>query len=411
MRQLEETLLLLAEQDPLADTEDLVRRIERSLSEEDVPVVAGDGRRIMQTIDKAPPTTEPGPQMKPLAFVVAAVAVLIAIALPAWLLGGSGPEDVVAELSLHAPATGNEVHTLEGAIERTAAVAWSPDGTLLVTAIDGEAIVWDAVTGTRLDLQELDHIPDVTDVAWTSQGVAVSGGEEREAYGIYDPDTGEKVRDLPYGGLASSPDGTRGVEGGAWGWAAIVDAATGEYLIEFPHAPTWVFAAAWSPDGSQLATTWGPGIKVWNATTGEEQLTIWGPGKKVWDTLTGEEQQLSDLTLKVTDLAWSPDGTRIAMVSRFGAGVHVFDAATGEEMLTFSRNSGGIWAVIWSPNSSRIATAGMDGTATIWDAGSGDELATLTGHTAKVTDLAWSPDGARLATASEDGTVKVWQAR
>ena len=50
----------------------------------------------------------------------------------------------------------------------------------------------------------------------------------------------------------------------------------------------------------------------------------------------------------------------------------------------------------------------MDDTAKVWDAVSGQELLTLRGHSATVHGVAYSPDGKRLATASSDKTVKVW---
>jgi WD40 repeat protein len=45
-----------------------------------------------------------------------------------------------------------------------------------------------------------------------------------------------------------------------------------------------------------------------------------------------------------------------------------------------------IFAVRWSPDGSRIATASMDHTARIWDAKTGALIGTLSGHTRDVTD-------------------------
>ena len=62
----------------------------------------------------------------------------------------------------------------------------------------------------------------------------------------------------------------------------------------------------------------------------------------------------------------------------------------------------------WSPDGKWLATASRDNTAKVWDAGTGEELLTLIGHTARILSVAWSPDGKRLATGSEDRTVQVY---
>ena len=67
-------------------------------------------------------------------------------------------------------------------------------------------------------------------------------------------------------------------------------------------------------------------------------------------------------------------------------------------------------AVAYNRDGSRLATVSNDRTVKIWDAASGQEILTLRGHTDGVYGVAFSPDGQRLATASADKTVKVWEA-
>jgi WD40 repeat protein len=66
--------------------------------------------------------------------------------------------------------------------------------------------------------------------------------------------------------------------------------------------------------------------------------------------------------------------------------------------------------VAFSPDGTRLATASDDRTVRLWDASSGESLLTLTGHTDEVWGVAFSPDGIRLATASDDQTVRLWDA-
>jgi serine/threonine protein kinase len=65
--------------------------------------------------------------------------------------------------------------------------------------------------------------------------------------------------------------------------------------------------------------------------------------------------------------------------------------------------------VAWSPDGSRLASASSDSTVRLWDAHSGQLLHTCTAHTNYVRDVAWSPDGSRVASASDDRTVRLWQ--
>jgi len=69
---------------------------------------------------------------------------------------------------------------------------------------------------------------------------------------------------------------------------------------------------------------------------------------------------------------------------------------------------GTVWTVSWSPDGSRVVSAGDDKTVRIWDARTGQEIRTLHGHTEAVRSAAWSPDGMRIASSSFDDTLRIW---
>jgi WD40 repeat protein/DNA-binding SARP family transcriptional activator len=114
---------------------------------------------------------------------------------------------------------------------------------------------------------------------------------------------------------------------------------------------------------------------------------------------------LSGHSAMLNQIAWSPDGTRVATTSDDGSAI-VWDGKTGERQSTFTGHAP--WIVYqpnWSPDGARIATAGYDGRVRVWDSASGEELSTLD---VEVNYMSWSPEGERIATASLDGVARIW---
>jgi hypothetical protein len=59
----------------------------------------------------------------------------------------------------------------------------------------------------------------------------------------------------------------------------------------------------------------------------------------------------------------------------------------------------------------RIATTSFDRTVRVWDAETGEDVLSLPWHTGGGLRLAISPDGTRIASSSYDGTARLWDAR
>src|SRR5262249_9790287 len=102
-------------------------------------------------------------------------------------------------------------------------------------------------------------------------------------------------------------------------------------------------------------------------------------------------------------VAVSPDGARLAWARADGeaTGGVVGDATSGRSTAV-CEGHGGLWTLVFSPDGTRLASGGEDGTARLWDSATGAPLATCRGHASRVVSVAFSPDGTRLLTTSGD---------
>jgi WD40 repeat protein/transcriptional regulator with XRE-family HTH domain len=107
-------------------------------------------------------------------------------------------------------------------------------------------------------------------------------------------------------------------------------------------------------------------------------------------------------------LAYSEDGNRLASASDDGT-AKVWDSATGEELFTLNvweEEDMGLLAL--SPDGTHLAASNNDGHIRVWDIVNGELLFSLKGHTDTVSAVAFSLDGDQLVTGSVDKTVILW---
>ena len=64
--------------------------------------------------------------------------------------------------------------------------------------------------------------------------------------------------------------------------------------------------------------------------------------------------------------------------------------------------------IAFGPDGTRIVSGSRDETLKVWDAESGEVVLTLRGHGGSVESVAFSPDGTRIVSGSDDKTLKVW---
>jgi TolB protein len=209
-------------------------------------------------------------------------------------------------------------------------------------------------------------------------------GRAPESLGLADPEWSPDRTQIAYVG---SEHGEREFE------LYLMDGSgSGPRRVTHNEVPEW--ALAWRPDGGAIAVARELG---WNSDEARAAIVL--------VDLDGGERQLFEggtgarFTF-VSDLAWSPDGSRIAfslMAGREGSSISVIDVTSGRVATLLDR----AWQPAWSPDGTRLAYADAIGIAVAAPDGTGARrlVASRPGDGWP----AWSPDGARIAFASARG--------
>lgn len=102
------------------------------------------------------------------------------------------------------------------------------------------------------------------------------------------------------------------------------------------------------------------------------------------------------------DLAWSPDGTRLAAASAAG-GLTLFAATDGAVQHALPGHDDGANCLAWRPDGGALASGGQDGRVKFWDPAAGQHTASAELGGAWVEHLAWRPAGGATWLAAAAG--------
>ena len=111
----------------------------------------------------------------------------------------------------------------------------------------------------------------------------------------------------------------------------------------------------------------------------------------------------------ISDVAFTPDGTRLAIASRIG--VWLYEAATGEETALEPATPFDVSAIAFTPDGKTLTTVSRNGTIRFWNTTNGDQRFPAVAHKRVGTVLAFSPDGTILTTVGLRNTIRLWNVR
>jgi WD40 repeat protein len=387
------------------------------------------------------------------------------------------------------PAVGSELFALPFIESRVLDLAISPDNRLLALACE-DSTVWlvDAKSGKAERALPGDRtfwcVTFSPDGRLVAAGTGDEGDQDSGTVRIWDVKSDRELPTLTGHGaqcIAFSPDGKRLATGGADQAVKIWDISSGQEILTLRGHIDWVIDIAFTPDGHRIVSIGDRTARIWDGTPrsdgeklGDDVVTLRGHTDSVnvvafrprtnelatastdgtvkfWGTQTWRERRTMRPNFKkVTALAFSPLGDRLAVSGLTNRPVVILDADTGDELqrlsdsgaqvIAFSAdgqllavgNEEGLvtifhvqtgaeqlrlqapgkflFSVGFSPDDRLVFAAGADSSVTVWETATGREIdASPLMHRGIVYSAAFSPDGQFFASGGWDRTVRIWE--
>lgn len=269
-----------------------------------------------------------------------------------------------------------------------------------------ESELWRRVVATdaseRMPAESEPLAPEQLEVLkqWIVNGAAFDGTKPNDPLylvappAIYPDPPAKYPVPVPITSVAFSADGSQVISGG-YHELLCWNTSDGTLVKRIKNIDQRVYAIAVSPDGARLAIACGnPG------KNGEVRLVDYATGAVL--TVCGRTYDV------VLDVAYSPDGTRLAASGADGL-IRVMDAVTGTVQQTIASHADWVNSLAWSDDGKKLASASRDKSAKVYTAENGELLTSYAGHGVAVKGVAFTPDGASVLSVGDDKKLHRWE--